>query len=125
MDGRDIGTVVLPDAELKVYLDASRRARSTPARGAGRAGRGRDVGRGARGPGGPRRPRQRARHGAVVKGTVIDIIGDWVMVDVGYKAEGRISAAEFRDEPTATCHRPRRRRSTSTSTRWMRRTASS
>ena len=37
------------------------------------------------------------REQSVVKGTVIDIIGDWVMVDVGYKAEGRISAAEFKD----------------------------
>jgi len=28
MAGRDIGTVVLPDADLKVYLDASRRVRA-------------------------------------------------------------------------------------------------
>ncbi|MBN2800545.1 MAG: (d)CMP kinase [Deltaproteobacteria bacterium] len=29
MDGRDIGTVVLPDADLKIYLDASLEARAT------------------------------------------------------------------------------------------------
>ena len=28
MAGRDIGTVVLPDADLKVYLDASQRVRA-------------------------------------------------------------------------------------------------
>ena len=28
MDGRDIGTVVLPDAEVKIYLTASSRARA-------------------------------------------------------------------------------------------------
>ena len=28
MEGRDIGTVVFPDAELKVYLDASPEARA-------------------------------------------------------------------------------------------------
>ena len=28
MDGRDIGTVVLPDAELKIYLTASAEARA-------------------------------------------------------------------------------------------------
>jgi len=29
MDGRDIGTVVLPDADLKIYLDASAEVRAT------------------------------------------------------------------------------------------------
>ncbi len=32
---------------------------------------------------------------SVVTGTVIGIIGEWVTVDVGYKAEGRISVKEF------------------------------
>ncbi|MCB9797559.1 MAG: 30S ribosomal protein S1 [Alphaproteobacteria bacterium] len=32
---------------------------------------------------------------SVVQGTVIRIEGDWVMVDVGYKAEGRIRLSEF------------------------------
>ena len=33
----------------------------------------------------------------VVAGTVLGISGDWVMVDVGYKAEGRIALSEFRN----------------------------
>ena len=32
----------------------------------------------------------------VVSGTVLGVNGDWVMVDVGYKAEGRIALSEFR-----------------------------
>ncbi|MCP4804916.1 MAG: 30S ribosomal protein S1 [Proteobacteria bacterium] len=32
---------------------------------------------------------------SVVTGTVIGIVGDWVTVDVGYKAEGRISVKQF------------------------------
>jgi CMP/dCMP kinase len=41
MEGRDIGTVVFPDADIKIYLDASseeraRRRASDPAHGAGR-----------------------------------------------------------------------------------------
>ncbi|MCK6507970.1 30S ribosomal protein S1 [Myxococcota bacterium] len=37
------------------------------------------------------------REGSVVKGTVLEIEGDWVTVDVGYKAEGVIPKAEFID----------------------------
>jgi len=36
--------------------------------------------------------------GDVVKGRVITIDGDQVMVDIGYKSEGIISLNEFRDE---------------------------
>lgn len=44
MEGRDIGTVVFPDADLKIYLDASaeeraRRRASDPAHTGGQAGR--------------------------------------------------------------------------------------
>jgi small subunit ribosomal protein S1 len=35
---------------------------------------------------------------SVVTGTAIAIEGDWVTVDVGYKAEGRINLREFRNE---------------------------
>ncbi|MED5372296.1 MAG: 30S ribosomal protein S1 [Myxococcota bacterium] len=35
---------------------------------------------------------------SVVTGTVIAIEGDWVTVDVGYKAEGRIPLHQFKDE---------------------------
>jgi small subunit ribosomal protein S1 len=38
------------------------------------------------------------REQSVVKGTVISIEGDWVTVDVGYKAEGAIHKDEFIDE---------------------------
>ena len=38
------------------------------------------------------------REQSVVKGTVIGIEGDWVTVDVGYKAEGAIHKEEFIDE---------------------------
>ncbi len=43
MEGRDIGTVVFPDADLKIYLDAApeeraRRRASDPSHSAGRAG---------------------------------------------------------------------------------------
>ena len=37
------------------------------------------------------------REGSVVKGTVLEIEGDWVTVDVGYKAEGVIPKVEFID----------------------------
>lgn len=44
MAGRDIGTIVLPRAELKVYLDASRRVRAERrAAQMGAAGRERDI----------------------------------------------------------------------------------
>ena len=54
MEGRDIGTVVFPDADLKIYLDASaeeraRRRMTTPRTAADRlAGGGCGVDRGAR-----------------------------------------------------------------------------
>ncbi len=35
---------------------------------------------------------------SVVKGNVIAVEGDWVTVDVGYKAEGRIPLHQFKDE---------------------------
>ncbi len=38
------------------------------------------------------------REQSVVKGTIIGIEGDWVMVDVGYKAEGMIARTQFLDE---------------------------
>lgn len=41
------------------------------------------------------------REQTVVKGTVISIEGDWVTVDVGYKAEGTIHKEEFIDEEGA------------------------
>ncbi|MFM2245083.1 MAG: hypothetical protein RL071_1157 [Pseudomonadota bacterium] len=42
--------------------------------------------------------RESIREQSVVSGRVINIEGDRVIVDVGYKAEGVIAAAEFRDE---------------------------
>ena len=36
--------------------------------------------------------------GDVVKGHIVAIDGDWVMVDIGYKSEGVIPLEEFRDE---------------------------
>ncbi len=38
------------------------------------------------------------REGAIVKGVVVDIIADHVIVDVGLKAEGQIPLREFREE---------------------------
>jgi small subunit ribosomal protein S1 len=40
----------------------------------------------------------RIREQSVVSGRVIEIDGDWVVVDVGYKAEGVIAVNEFLDE---------------------------
>ena len=37
--------------------------------------------------------------GQLVEGTVIQITGDEVFVDIGYKAEGRISLEEFETRP--------------------------
>ncbi len=39
--------------------------------------------------------KQRALEGSVIKGTVVDIQGDMVVVDVGLKSEGRIPLKEF------------------------------
>ena len=38
------------------------------------------------------------KEGQIVSGTVIKITGDAVMVDIGYKSEGRVSKSEFLDE---------------------------
>jgi len=38
------------------------------------------------------------REGTIVKGVVVDIIGDYAVVDVGLKAEGQVPLREFRDE---------------------------
>ncbi|MBK6917122.1 MAG: 30S ribosomal protein S1 [Deltaproteobacteria bacterium] len=38
------------------------------------------------------------REGSIVKGVVVDIIGDFAVVDVGLKAEGQIPLREFREE---------------------------
>jgi len=38
------------------------------------------------------------KEGTIVKGVVVDIIGDYAVVDVGLKAEGQIPLREFRDE---------------------------
>ncbi|MEZ4427598.1 MAG: 30S ribosomal protein S1 [Nannocystaceae bacterium] len=38
------------------------------------------------------------REGSIVKGTVVDIIGDYAVVDVGMKAEGQVPLREFADE---------------------------
>ncbi len=40
--------------------------------------------------------------GAIVRGRIIDIIGDDVVVDVGYKSEGVIAVKEFEDRTEAT-----------------------
>ncbi len=37
--------------------------------------------------------------GAIVTGTVIEIVGDQVVVDVGYKSEGLVPLNEWEDEP--------------------------
>jgi len=42
--------------------------------------------------------RPEIREGSIVKGTVVDIIGDYAVVDVGLKAEGQVPLREFRDE---------------------------
>ena len=68
LDGRDIGTVIAPEAAAKLFVDAALEVRARPALAAG-AGAGRHppaLGHGRR-PGPPRRPRRRSRrraHGA-------------------------------------------------------------
>ncbi len=42
--------------------------------------------------------RPEIREGTIVKGIVVDIIGDYAVVDVGLKAEGQVPLREFRDE---------------------------
>ncbi len=41
---------------------------------------------------------QEVKEGSIVVGTVVDIIGDFAVVDVGLKAEGQVSLREFADE---------------------------
>ncbi|MCB9568499.1 MAG: 30S ribosomal protein S1 [Myxococcales bacterium] len=38
------------------------------------------------------------REGSIVKGTVVDIIGDYAVVDIGIKAEGQVPLREFIEE---------------------------
>ncbi|MBK8264128.1 MAG: 30S ribosomal protein S1 [Nannocystis sp.] len=38
------------------------------------------------------------REGSIVNGTVVDIIGDYAVVDIGIKAEGQVPLREFADE---------------------------
>jgi small subunit ribosomal protein S1 len=38
------------------------------------------------------------REGTIVKGIVVDVIGDYAVVDVGLKAEGQVPLREFREE---------------------------
>ena len=38
------------------------------------------------------------KEGGIVRGTVVDIIGDYAVVDVGLKAEGQVPLREFADE---------------------------
>jgi small subunit ribosomal protein S1 len=42
--------------------------------------------------------RNEIREGTIVSGTIVDIIGDYAVVDVGLKAEGQVPLREFRDE---------------------------
>jgi len=37
--------------------------------------------------------------GGIVPGTVVEVVGDQVVVDVGYKSEGLVSLSEWEDEP--------------------------
>jgi small subunit ribosomal protein S1 len=41
---------------------------------------------------------KRIKEGEVVRGNIIQITDDYVMVDIGYKSEGQIAISEFRDE---------------------------
>ena len=38
------------------------------------------------------------KEGEVVRGSIIQVTDDYVMVDIGYKSEGQISVGEFKDE---------------------------
>ncbi|MEE9386497.1 MAG: 30S ribosomal protein S1 [Nannocystaceae bacterium] len=42
------------------------------------------------------------KEGTIVQGTVVDVIGDYAVVDVGLKAEGRVPVREFVDEDGVT-----------------------
>ena len=39
------------------------------------------------------------QEGEVIRGQIVQVSDDFVMVDIGYKSEGQISIHEFRDEP--------------------------
>ena len=43
---------------------------------------------------------QEIKDGGIVNGTVVDIISDYAIVDVGLKSEGRVHLREFEDEET-------------------------
>ena len=43
-----------------------------------------------------------AKEGAIIKGTVVDVIGDSVVVDLGCKSEGIVPLSEFEDKAEAT-----------------------
>ncbi len=44
-------------------------------------------------------PLQEVREGAVAKGRVVKLLNDFVLVDIGYKKEGAVNRAEFRNLP--------------------------
>jgi len=39
------------------------------------------------------------REGEVVQGSVVEVLDDFVLVDIGYKSEGAVSVGEFMEEP--------------------------
>ena len=41
--------------------------------------------------------RDKVKEGEIVRGTVVHVAKDYVVVDIGYKSEGRVSLDEFRD----------------------------
>lgn len=41
---------------------------------------------------------QNFQEGEVIRGHIVQVSDDFVMVDIGYKSEGQISIHEFRDE---------------------------
>jgi len=41
---------------------------------------------------------QNIQEGEVIRGRIVQVNDDFVMVDIGYKSEGQISVTEFRDE---------------------------
>jgi small subunit ribosomal protein S1 len=42
--------------------------------------------------------RSEVKEGSIVKGTIVDVIGDYAVVDVGLKAEGQVPLREFKEE---------------------------
>jgi CMP/dCMP kinase len=91
-DGRDIGTVVFPDAELKVFLVADPVERARRRRGGRVLARGvRGDARDVRGDAVEHRGR-RDREGAVLR-----VTENAVILDVGFKSEGAITKDEFKN----------------------------